>query len=101
MTNPPMPILVTKSHPARAQVEALIADVYAREFGATVSTFADLLIAQPCPDGGFCAAAGLHVGGGFFSETYLDQPIEKVLSAFWRPLAARSEIAEVTRKSVV
>jgi hypothetical protein len=91
-----MPILVTKDHPARARVEALIAGVYAHEYGATVTTFADLLIALPGPDGNFRAAAGLRIGGDFFSEVYLDQPIEEVLSKCWQPPATRDEIAEVT-----
>lgn len=96
MVHSAMPVLVTKSHPARQAVEALIAQVYAREYGATVTTFADLLIALPDSDGGFRAAAGLRIGDGFFSETYLDQPIEHILSKYWQPPATRSEIAEVT-----
>lgn len=35
MVHSAMPVLVTKSHPARQGVEALIAQVYAREYGAT------------------------------------------------------------------
>jgi hypothetical protein len=96
MVNSAMPVLVTKGHPARQAVEALIAQVYAREYGATVTTFADLLIALPDLEGGFRAAAGLRIGDGFFSETYLDQPIEHILSKYWQPPATRSEIAEVT-----
>jgi len=96
MTTSPLPILVPYAHPARAEVEALIATVYKREFGAEVTTFADLLIALPNPDGGFLAAAGLRVGGDFFSEVYMDQPIEQVLSKCWHPPATRDEIAEVT-----
>lgn len=96
MSNFPMPILVSTGHPARKAVEALIADVYRREFGAKVTTFAEQLIALPDAGGGFCAAAGLRIGGDFFSEIYLDQPIEHVLSKCWQPPATRDEIAEVT-----
>lgn len=96
MNNAPTPILVTKDHPARADVEALIRGVYAREYGANVPAFADLLIALPNPEGGFWAAAGLRFKDGFFSEIYLDQPIEAVLSQYWQPPATRDEIAEVT-----
>lgn len=92
----PQPILVTKTHPARAEVEDLIRGVYAREYAAEVPGFADLLIALPAPDGGFWAAAGLRLNGGFFSEVYLDRPIEALLSDFWQPPATRNEIAEVT-----
>ena len=98
---PLMPQLLTQDHPARAEVEALIAGVYAREYGASVTTFADLLIALPNPNGGFWAAAGLRLGGDFFSEIYLDQPIERVLSKCWQPPATRDEIAEVTTLAAV
>ena len=91
-----MPILVTKNHPARAEAEALIAGVYAHEYGATITTFADLLIALPGDDGDIIAAAGLRIGDGFFSEAYLERPIEEVLSVHWQPPATRDEIAEVT-----
>ena len=101
MTTTLMPVLVTKNHPQRAQVEALIAGVYAREYDATLTAFADLLIALPTPDGGFSAAAGLRLGGDFFSEVYLDQPIEVVLSKCWQPPATRDEIAEVTTLAAV
>jgi len=101
MKNLPQPILVTKNHPARAEVETLIRGVYAREYGANVTSFADLLIALPSPDGGFSAAAGLRMDGDFFSEVYLDNPIEAVLSQYWQPPAARHEIAEVTTLAAV
>jgi len=91
-----IPILITKTHPKRAEAESLIAQVYAREYGAKVNNFADLLIALPGPDGALCAAAGLRIGGQFFSEIYLDRPIEAMLSDHWRPPATRDEIAEVT-----
>lgn len=108
-----MPILVPKNHPARAEVEALIAGVYAREYGARITTFADLLIALPNANAGqnsgpngessgnFWAAAGLRLGSDFFSEIYLDQPIEQVLSKCWQPPATRDEIAEVTTLAAV
>lgn len=96
MKSPQTPILVDRDHPRRAEAEALIAAVYEREFAASVPEYADLLIALPGDDGAIIAAAGLRVGGGFFSEIYLDRPIEKVLSDSWRPPATRGEIAEVT-----
>lgn len=101
MNAQPTPILVAPNHPERKAVEALIANVYAREYGASITTFAELLIALPSPAGGFSAAAGLRVGGDFFSETYLDQPIEQTLSKLWLPPATRDEIAEVTTLAAV
>lgn len=90
------PVLIDRNHPDRARAEALIAKVYAHEYGATVDAFADLLIALPGPDGTLIAAAGLRVGGDFFSEVYLDRSIEDTLSDHWQPPATRAEIAEVT-----
>ena len=91
-----LPVLIYPDHPDRAEVEALVRDVYAREYNAKIETFADLLIALPAEDGGYQAAAGLRIGDGFFSEVYLERSIEDVLSDHWRPPAARQEIAEVT-----
>jgi len=91
-----LPVLIYPDHPDRAEVEALVRDVYAREYGATIDDFSDLLIALPGEDGGYLAAAGLRIGDGFFSEIYLERSIEDVLSDHWQPPATRSEIAEVT-----
>lgn len=96
MKQAPRPLLIHPQHPDRATVEALARDVYTREYSAKITTFANTLIALPAPDGGYQAVAGLRVGGDFFSEIYLDRPIEAVLSDHWQPPAARSEIAEVT-----
>ena len=89
-------ILIDRNHPARAEAEALIASVYAHEYGATIDTFADLLIGLTGADGTLSAAAGLRIGGDFFSEIYLDRSIEDTLSDHWQPPATRAEIAEVT-----
>jgi len=91
-----LPILIHTDHPDRAEVEALVRDVYAREYGAKIEIFSDLLIALPDEKGGYLAAAGLRIGDGFFSEIYLERPIEDVLSDHWQPPATRGEIAEVT-----
>jgi len=90
------PILIDENHVARAEAEALIAQVYAHEFGAKITTFAKLLIALQDENGTIVAAAGLRMAGDFFSEVYLDRPIENVLSDHWQPPATRDEIAEVT-----
>ncbi|MBL4693382.1 MAG: thermostable hemolysin [Magnetovibrio sp.] len=90
------PILIDRNHPSRAEAESLISGVYEREYGAKIVAFSDLLIALPGDDGVLKAAAGLRIGGNFFSEIYLDRPIERVLSDHWLPPATRAEIAEVT-----
>jgi len=95
------PILINRSHPAREEAEALIAGVYAREYGAQIVSFSDLIIALPDTNGVLRAAAGLRIGGNFFSEVYLDRPIEDVLSDHWVPPATRTEIAEVTTLAAI
>jgi len=96
-----MPILIDRSHPARAEAEALIAGVYAHEYGAQIVSFSDLIIALADANGVLRAAAGLRIGGNFFSEVYLDRPIEDVLSDHWVPPATRTEIAEVTTLAAI
>ena len=96
MTTAMTPILIDRDHPARAEAEALISNVYDHQYGAKIRAFSDLLIALPDSEGVLRAAAGLRIGGNFFSEVYLDRPIESVLSDHWHPPATREEIAEVT-----
>jgi hypothetical protein len=95
------PILIDPTHPARGEAEALIAQVYAHEYGAKVKTFAKLLIALQDETGTIVAAAGLRLSGDFFSEIYLDRSIESVLSDHWCPPATRDEIAEVTTLAAI
>lgn len=101
MTAEIVPILIDQKHPKRAEAEALIAKVYAHEYGANIVAFSDLLIALPDVHGTLRAAAGLRIGGNFFSEIYLERPIEQVLSDHWHPPATRDEIAEVTTLAAV
>jgi len=94
-----VPVLVSRDHPARAQVEALIASVYAHQYNAKVSVFADVLLALPDGNGGISAAAGRRSGADSCSDTYPDQPIQKPLSTRWPPTATRDGITEVTTQS--
>lgn len=101
MTTATTPILIDTNHPQRGEAEALIAKVYDHEYGAKILAFSDLLIALPDDNGTLRAAAGLRIGGNFFSEVYLDRPIEEVLSDHWLPPATRCEIAEVTTLAAI
>lgn len=91
-----MPFLtLDATHPQRPRIEAMIAAVYAREYGAIVNEFPAHLAALIEKDGSVSCAAGLRFGT-FFSEAYLDAPIENILArAVGRPVA-RSRIVEVT-----
>jgi hypothetical protein len=90
-------VIVRPSHPLRPQVEACIGDVYERAFGAHGLAFPRRLIALLDDSGHPVCAAGLRTPAeGFFSEVYLDLPIEQVLTADSGRPVARSRIFEVT-----
>ncbi|SMF60140.1 Thermostable hemolysin [Tistlia consotensis] len=90
-------LLVPASHPLREAVEDCIATVYERAFGARDLSFPTLLIAWAGADGRPLCAAGLRTAAdGFFSEAYLDRPIERLLAAEAGEPVAREAVFEVT-----
>lgn len=93
-----MPILmVPREHAVRPEVERLIAEVYAQHYSASVAAYPNMLVAMI--DSGHrpvCAAALRFVSDGFFSECYLDAPIQTVLSDRTRRPLRRDRIFEVT-----
>jgi Thermostable hemolysin len=90
-------VVVGPSHPLRPRVEACIAAVYERAFGARDLTFPELLIARLDAVEQPIAAAGIRTAAdGFFSEAYLDAPIERLLSDRCGVAVARTAIFEVT-----
>ncbi|MFJ6328788.1 MULTISPECIES: thermostable hemolysin [unclassified Rhizobium] len=89
---------MTRADVRRPSAEALIVDIFERCYGAHVSAFPEALIAkfdideqQPV-----CAAGLRFARDGFFSEQYLDQPIEQILSATCEFPVKRAELIEVT-----
>ena len=90
-------VIVRPSHPLRPQVEAYIGDVYERAFGARGLAFPRRLIALLDDFGHPVCAAGLRTPAeGFFSEVYIDLPIEQLLTADSGRPVERSRIFEVT-----
>ncbi len=89
--------VVSKGHALRSQVERFIADVYLDHYSASVEAFPPDLIAMFGSGGECICASGLRFAEtGFFSECYLDMPIEQALSeAAGRPVR-RSSVFEVT-----
>lgn len=74
-------LVVTQSHARRTEVEHFIADVYHRHYGASVPAFPTTLIALLGHNGDWLCASGLRFAeSGFFSECYIDQPIEVLLA---------------------
>lgn len=89
--------IVVHSHPLRAAAEACIRDVYERVFSARDLLLPRTLIAWVGDDGLPLCAAGLRSAmDGFFSEVYLDAPIERVLAERTGRPVVRDSIFEVT-----
>lgn len=88
---------IPPGHPRRRAVEALIGAVYARRYGAFIRAFPNHLVAAFADTAEPIAACGLRgAEGGFFSECYLDHPIERRIRAVFGIDVARSEILEIT-----
>jgi hypothetical protein len=81
----------------RSVVETFIRNVYAAEYGARLQTFPSRLFALVNERAEIICAAGVRLQeDGFFSEFYLNSPIEQALGAASRRTITRSEIFEVT-----
>lgn len=93
----PRVVLVPQLHPLRAGTEACIRTVYERAYGARDLTLPRMLIAWVGQDDRPLCAAGFRTAGdGFFSEIYLNTPIERALQRRTGRPVARSSIMEVT-----
>ena len=65
----------------RPLVESHVREVYGRTHGAVVRNFPRLMVADVDANGQIHCAAGLRrAGDGFFSECYVDMPLEIELS---------------------
>jgi hypothetical protein len=90
-------ILTPRHDHLRPAAERLIIEVYARRYGARIAALPDTLVAMVGKDGVVHCAAGLiFAAEGFFSEVYLNAPIETLLSPLRRTPARRDKIFEVT-----
>ena len=93
----PRLVLVPRHHPLRAASEACIRTVYEQAFGARDLVLPPLLLARVAPDGDPVCAAGMRTeADGFFSEVYLDMPIEQALARRAGRPVARAAVMEVT-----
>jgi len=89
--------LLGADHPARTHTEHMIRNVYASTYGALIEAFPPLLVAALNAHGQPLCAAGLrNQRTGFFSECYLDAPVEASISTVAGAPVARGEIIEVT-----
>lgn len=90
-------LIVREAHRLRPEVEACIGEVYDRAFDAYGLTFPRRLVAfVDGSDLPICAAGLRTCCEGFFSEAYLDAPIEGLLTARFGQPVARRQVFEVT-----
>ncbi len=89
--------LVPRSHYLRPAVEGCIRETYERTFAARHLVFPSTLLTLLDRDDVPLCAAGLRTADeGFFSEIYLDEPIERVLSQRFATAVGRGAVFEVT-----
>ncbi|MDO9483497.1 MAG: thermostable hemolysin [Hydrogenophaga sp.] len=84
--------------PARSEVQAFIARIYAQRFGARVQQFTPCLVSLRDPlSGELVAAAGYRFAdtGPLFLERYLSAPIEDLLGAQHGTPVTRRGVVEV------
>jgi hypothetical protein len=90
-------LVLSESNARRSEVERFITDVYRDHYAASVPSFSPDLIAMLGKSGECLCASGLRFSeSGFFSERYLDMPIEGRLSQETRTTVRRESIFEVT-----
>lgn len=90
-------IVIREGDALRGRAETFIRNVYAAEYGAMLETFPSRIFCLlNGSDEIVCAAGFRFEDDRFFSETYLDSPIEEVLGAASRRTIARREIFEVS-----
>jgi hypothetical protein len=93
----PKTVLLVNGDVRRRSAEDFIKTIYAARYCARLETFPSRIIALLGPRDEILCAAGLRfLDDGFFSECYLDSPIEDVVSALSARAVSRSAIFEVT-----
>ncbi len=89
--------IIPHDHDLRPAAEQLIAEVYALHYAARVTTFPATLIAMMSDRRALLCAAGLRFAtDGFFSECYLDAPVDEVLTGLRSSPVRRELVFEVT-----
>jgi hypothetical protein len=89
--------IISRDHDLRPAAEYLIARVYALHYLARITAFPATLIAMIGDGERLLCAAGLRFAAdGFFSECYLDAPVDAVLSGLCRCPVGRESLFEIT-----
>lgn len=89
--------IVFRTSPNRSDTESFIKRTYAKAYGAKITQFPERLISIRDRAGDLLCAAGLRFADeGFFSESYLGEPIDHLLNALDSRPVQRHEIFEVS-----
>jgi hypothetical protein len=90
-------VVVPRSDRWRWAVEDAIRKLYRKRYGAFLSSFAQTIVAELSQSGSVECAAGIRFGNeAFFSECYLDLPIERLLQDYLGRTVRRDKIVEVS-----
>jgi hypothetical protein len=90
-------IVIREGDALRSVAESFIREVYADEYGAELREFPSRIFALLSETDEIACAAGVRLqDDGFFSEHYMDVPVEKALGAASTRRILRDEIFEVT-----
>lgn len=89
-------------HADRAEVEAFIAQVFYRAYGATIHNFMPRLIALRDEQHNLMAAFGMREAGdsALFLEHYLEEPVERLISRSMNRHISRPDITEIGNLAV-
>lgn len=88
--------------PERAELERFIRQVFHRAYGASIRQFMPQLMSLRDAGGRLLAVCGLRnaASGRLFLETYLDAPVENVISERTRDEVLRGDIVEIGNLAV-
>jgi Thermostable hemolysin len=90
-------VVVPRSDRMRSAVEDAIRTLYWKRYEALLSSFAQTIVAELSPSGSVECAAGIRFGNeAFFSECYLDLPMERLLQDQIGRTVHRDKIVEVS-----
>lgn len=92
----PQPTAAPVARPDRARVQRMIRDVYRATYAASVKRVQGVLFATRSGDGAIAAACGLNWGeAGFFSQCYMDEPIDAEITSAAGVRVERTRLVEI------
>jgi hypothetical protein len=90
-------LVISERHCLRTKAERFIREVYEQKYGARIAGFPRVLLGAIDSKGEILCAAGFRdCQDGFFSECYLDRPIEATLTQLSGQSVTRDRIFEVS-----